>query len=562
MKESDYSRQRALSKREAMDTVLQLVVDGMKPHQAIRSLGRSVSCYEKWRQDHPDWAQKITNIRLGREDPTLTGMPFVQFRSTYFDRSTPQHHYQIIEAMERAQPDSVTLVLAFPESAKSSLYLDRICHRLGVNPSTRMALISEGQDLARKLVRQVANRMTDRGQFDPYITRFGPFRAPDRDLSRPWNADYLVHMQAQLDEKDYSLEARGAGSTLYGGRFDEICLDDIQSDKNLAMTGTLLTYIRQTVLTRPAKGVGRTFILGSRVGERDIYRALMDEEIVDQVITIPALDRHISRDEHFTKVRGKVVANPGCPAQSNWPEYWTLQDLAVRRDKVGEEIWARTYMQHSVVASGATFTEEMIENAKDHDRTIGPMLGGTERIGMCDPALDSGTAAFLVASVSPQKMHLIDGRQRADIYRSEDIISQIADYTMAYRPTRWIIEENNYQKALVRDERLHRLAAKFGFEIQPHQTHRNKNDPLMGVKMMASAFSDGEISIPWGDDQTRILMGPLVDELRNWRPGMRGSVLKQDSVMALWFGWLWWEANRQAYHSPPRSWRPSFVRAG
>jgi hypothetical protein len=69
----------------------------------------------------------------------------------------------------------------------------------------------------------------------------------------------------------------------------------------------------------------------------------------------------------------------------------------------------------------------------------------------------------------------------------------------------------------------------------PHQVVRD-----------GQVFSQTEISIPWGDDETARKMGDLTDELRNWRPRKLGRDLRQDLVMALWMVWLEWERNRRS----------------
>lgn len=469
----------------------------------------------------------------------------------------------MVEAVERAEPDSVTMILAFPEAAKTTLMTDRVCYVLGaVDPDFRFAVISEGRDLARKIVGHVASRMTDEESFGGFIRRYGPFRAGDRSVSaRGWNADWLQVLAARRDEKEPSLEARGWGSKLYGGRYEEILLDDIQSSESLNQTPQMLRYIRQTVLTRPAAGVGRTVYVGSRVGVGDVPESMLDEGMVDTLVEIPALGRWLDRDEHFFVDRqNRVQLVPGCPEVSSWPEHWPMLRLASRRRKVGEEIWARTYMQRRVAEAGASFTEEMIEGTKDRSRGLGPKVQGVGRIMSVDPALDSGVAAFGMFAYSSSSLVLLDLLERTDIHRYEDIFEQVAAWAMVYRPDVVVVEQNNFQKGLHQDDRMRALAARFGFEPVPHQTSRNKNDPVMGVKMMASAFVDRQLSLPWGDDDAVHRVGVFCDELRNWRPK---SKVKQNLVMVTWFAWLYWEQVRQGMGLVlPDVWAPSWARSG
>lgn len=567
MKLAEAQKARAFKKREAQEKVIALVASGSLVKHALAAVGRSTRAYEDWRKSDRDFARKVDLARVtagGLKGGLATpGVEFVPFRKLYFDRDTPAHHYRMIEAVERAAPDTVSLILAFPEAAKSSLLTDRINYLLGTDPNFRIAVISEGRDLATKIVGQVAQRMTDESQFKSYIERFGPFKAPDREQRKPWNANFLSVLRASNDEKDYSLEARGAGSALYGGRFDEIHLDDMQSDKNLGQTAKLLTYMRQTVLTRPAKGVGKTFVWGSRVGDADIYEKMLDEGMVDRLVKIPALTVPVRRGEHFTVDRdGKVELVEGVDeiTQSAWPEWWSLLDLAKRRKLVGEEIWARTYMQEPVYFGNATFADHLLEDSKDRTRGLGRNGLGVDLMCSVDPALDSGTCAFMAAAYSADRLWPVDCLERGDIYGGEDILSQIAAWSAVYRPSAWLIEQNAYQKSLVRDQRLVELANRFGFQVIPHTTNRNKLDPVLGIARMDSTFVDHMISIPWGDDEAVKRFGPLLDELRAWRPMKSGVQLKQNLVVALWFIWIRWEQDRQSMaQANARLWRPSWM---
>lgn len=549
MKRTGGQRLQSLKSREAKDRLLAFVTEGMTVTAALEVMGRPWNTYQWWRKDDPEWAKRITAARLRTRDPSLPGFDFVEFREIYFGHKTAPHHYRMVEAMERAGPDTITMILAFPEAAKTTLFTDRICYKLGpADPNMRFCVISEGQDLSRKIIGHVASRMTDEVQYGAYIKTYGPFRSEDRTrTSKPWNADYLQILAAVNDQKEPSLEARGWGSKLYGGRYDEIVLDDMQSSESLNQTPQMLRYLRQTVLTRPAKGKGRTFYIGSRVGVGDLPERMEEEGMVDTLLQIPAMTRWLERDEHFyLDKQNKVHLTPECPEISAWPDYWSMLQFAVRRRKVGEEIWARTYMQRQLADAGASFTEEMIERVKDRERRIGlPASGGlgTGRIMSVDPALDTGIAGFGAFAYSSSRLWLLDVLERGDCHRYEDIYEQIGLWAMRYRPDVLVLERNNYQAGMLYDDRLLELSKKFCFEIVPHHTNRNKNDPVIGVKMMASAFIDRELSVPWGDEEAIAKVGILCDELRNWRPKVKS--IKQNLLMQLWFAWLYWEQARQ-----------------
>lgn len=547
------------AKKEAQNGYLALIAEGVPKAQAIVRVNRTIDTYNGWMSGDPWFRRKVYAINAARKRGE-DGLPsFGQFRKLYFDHDNPPHHETMITALEAARPGHITMVLAFPEAAKTTLMADRICYLLGpVDPNHRICVISEGRDLAAKVVNQIQMRMTDSNQFGTYIARYGPFKAPDRSQRKPWNAQFMSVLNAQHDEKEYSLEAKGSLSKIYGGRFNWIAFDDIQSSETLSTTPGLLTYIRQTAYSRLVLRQGRMSVWGSRVGDGDIYEAMLEEDMVDHLVKIPALDLDVPRDEHFVKRAGRVIVNPNCAAKPTWSRY-NLRDLAIRRSKLSEAMWARTYMQSDINRFGAVFTEESLEACKDYERPLGRSNLGVDVMCAVDPAMETGICAYVACAYDAEHLWVIDAHESHDTHRTEDILEVIEQFSQRYRPSRWIIEQNNWQKALVRDERLERLGARYGFEVIPHQTSRNKYDPIVGITMMPSSFADDEIRIPWHPD-AREVTSRLIEELRAWRPKRSGRDLRQDLVVALWFIWIHWQANKEtlSYRAPTFR-RPSWM---
>jgi hypothetical protein len=565
------TKQRMTAAQKLRADFLELIRTGIRPVEAQRILGKSLSWYEATRAKHPDWAREITNTRLALQDAALPGMDFVNFRKIYFNNYTAPHHYRMIEAFELAKPGSMTVVLAYPGSGKTTTLTDKYCHILAENPNSRICVISEGQGLSRAIIGQVSDRMSDEERFKPYHLRYGPFRvqawkdneAQERDpIKRAWTADYFKILAAEADQKDPSLASYGATSRIYGARFDWMIYDDIQSNETLGNTDKYLRSMRTSWMSRTNLGDaqrGKSLMIGSRVGAGDIYEAMDDHQMIDTLITIPALTVNIPPEEHYTIIKGKVVANPNCSAQPTWAAQ-TLQDLAEIRKFAGEEVWARTYMQDALAETSAVFTEAMIEQAKDHTRIVGPQAVGVDTWAALDPALDSGICAYLTCALSSDKLYLLDSMGRTDTHSYTDIYDWVNNWSAKYRPSRWIVEENNFQKGMQQDDRLHAIGKRHRFDIEAHRTGRNKNDTIMGIRMMANAFADGEISIPWGDEHSREVMAPLIHELRTWKPNTRGSALRMDRVVTLWFIWMRWQAEREALSATiPLLPRPSWV---
>lgn len=517
-------------KREAQDRVLALLSQGINVVDACKQVGRRRETFYRWCHEE-DWFQDRANA-VRTLDPEIE-TDFTKFRMTYFGFTTPSHQKRIIDVIEAAEPRSINMILLPPGGGKTTVLEDWYNYILGENPNRRIAVISETRDLGRKILRNVANRMIDRTLYPAYIDRYGPFKPADRELNKPWNSDFITHAQASSGERDYSFEVKGAGSSIYGSSFDDIILDDIQSIKSLQKTQTLLDYFRQTLFSRimRANSTGRIFIIGTRIGPGDFYEELLKDDIVTNLVKIPAMDEH--GHSYFPKqhVPGGEIG-------------FSEEDLSRVRDVVGPEAWSRQYMQEPVSKRGQTFTASMIDKCLDDMRGISPNNPpGMYRIAALDPAL-AGHSVFRVASYDYDKLYLLDGRNEEGLARYEDMWDIIEQLTIKWQPQAWVIEGNAIQSGIAKSDRILNMSEKYGFSILSHQTGRNKMDDTIGVASMAGTFLRGELSIPYGDDEARQSFNILVNELKAWRPDVPTKLLRQDEVMCLWFLHLQWQRMR------------------
>ncbi len=524
--------QKQRKKRDAQDRVLSLLSQGVSVSDAMKQVSRTRDCYYRWQKEEDWFLDRSRAIRAMSPQPD--DEDFVRFRYTYFGFTTPSHQQRIVDVIKSAEPRSINMILLPPGGGKTSVLEDFYNYKLAHDPNWRFCVISETRDLGRKILRNVSNRMVDQTLNAAYIEQFGPFKAPDREMNRPWNSDLITHVQANSGERDYSLEVKGAGSSVYGSSFDDIILDDIQSLKTLTKTKALLDYFKQTLFSRVmrANSTGRIFIIGTRIGPGDFYEELLRQDVVTNLVKIPALDEH--GHSYFPKT------DVGEGVQIGFSE----TDLKRVEHVVGPEAWSRQYMQEPVSTRGQTFTTKMVDDAKDHTRGItdgaDPNAPGMFRIASLDPAL-AGHAVFRVAGFDYNRLYLLDGANREGLARYEEMWDEIDRLSAKWHPQIWIIEGNAVQSGIARSDTIQDLARKHGFSIVSHQTGRNKQDEVIGVASMAGSFLRGEISIPWGTAEAEQEFAQLCSELQAWRPDVPTKLLRQDEVMALWFLHLHWQ---------------------
>lgn len=427
-----------------------------------------------------------------------------------------------------------------PEHGKTTLLEDRCSERLARFPNYRITVGSEGRTLSGKVLYRVKNRMEVGGPYPEYVRDFGPF-TPQlgslRATRQSWGAyEFHVARRSGFDERDFSMQALGFTSNVAGTRTDLLAVDDVQSLKSLAQTSKIFDQFTQDWLSRPGEH-GVTWVNGTRVGDGDFYEELedhMDPDILT-VIRFPAI----------------VVNETTGQEEPLFKERYTLENLDRQRRKVGEQAWARNYMQTGGAKGAKDFTAENVDPCLNPLRSmINSRPPADTPIWLSlDPALGSRNCVGAFAPTR-DRLYLLGLRERTDFARNEDIIDDLEDYLHEYsesglRVSTVIIEAKNFQQGLARDERLKELAETYEIELAEHLTGANKYASDIGVAQMARDFAKQRLDLPWADDEaTRRLMREYRKQLFRWKPYLKGNKLRQDMVMVTWFAWIRWKRRR------------------
>lgn len=490
---------------------------------------------------------------------------FVERRELYFGFDTPWFQQKTVDAYERAGPGDIVLCLQPPEHGKTSLTEDHLTDHIGQDHNTLITVVSEGINMARKISNRVRRRLEANGPTPEFVQAFGPFEGQHGDTRLPWGADFWSVWGSNLaDQRDYTMAIGGWNSAIAGTRSHWLHVDDIMSLRNYNQTPQVVEKFRQDMLSRPGE-TGKTTVNGTRVGDRDFYE-WMDREFGGedfyQKIEFPAIVIDSLTGDRVPLWQRNEETGAG----------YTMEMLERLRKKVGEDAWWRNYMQKPKTSTLVVFSDEGIQKCENHYRSLNhrrdQMLDVVEN-DECWITLDPSIGGInTIAAMHPgEKLMLLDMQEDTELPRNSAIaekIRMVASRLVArgWRPTMLVIETMAFQKGLQEDEAIKEVADEFGMRIEGHLTGNNKYDENVGVPSMASSFESGSVDLPYADDYSRHISDVLTAQLRAWKPVRdsetgklkykRGNQLRQDQLMALWFGWIWWIQLKSATPAPPQ----------
>lgn len=502
------------------------------PHSSIadllRECGFSEAQYVGWRTKHEDFRLAFDGIRAQHAAPYEHG--FVHWRADMLGKRTFAHQRKIVETIETAQARTAHLILFPPEAGKSTTLIDYIVHKYCKNPDYRVQWWSKDPDEASKRLNLAKVMMTDAtatrgadGTYGKVIGRFGPFYEKGQERNgRPWNNYKIILAKSRRQELDGNWEAKGIHSNTQGTRANLIVIDDPQDKNNLNDSAFILGRVRQEAATRLTRD-GILIWLATRVDANDVYDLMFtlpdDELFLSSITQIPALTED---------------------GESYAPEMWSLEELMAAKKIVGPGAWARCYMMDPLNAGETPFPKRAMELSKNRSLKVGQPAAGMPAILTMDPGLSpTGTCCVLVSSVLPDmRLRLVEVRQHLNFAQVDDFINELERLCIKYPQIKYLaVEDNNYQKLILNDDKFGELVKRYDLEVFEHTTGRNKQAHDLGITELGRGFKKAMVDIPWADAEAAEMFTTFIEQHVKWRVGIPDKVVKQDYVIVDWIAW-------------------------
>ena len=577
---------RRVSADDARSQVVDLVRQGRTVTDALQVVGRSRSWYDVQRREAREFANAVDAARLRTADAASAArssdMGFSEFSARYLGARVWPHMQNVVDLLEGGEPSwlpdgmqfekgsaglSRLLVNVPPNHAKTqTVTINYVTYRIVRDPNLSVIIVSKTQEMARKMLYAIKQRLTHPMYADMQVA-FGPADGYKATADQ-WSATkiYLGGDARTSGEKDPTVEALGMGGQIYGARAGLVVLDDVVTLSNAGEWPKQMDWVRQEVASRLPPGGGQLLIVGTRVSPVDLYKELRNAEhytdgrVPWSYLSMPAVLDYASTPKDWVTLWPKseqFLSDTDVPDEDGLFERWSGPRLAEVRNEVGPGKWSLVY-QNLDVAEDAIFDPVCVRGAVNGMRKPGALVSGAAghpadsqnfyRVIGIDPAMAGDTATIAYAVDRRTNKRYVMDVNVMTAPTPAAIRTLIREWTEAYRPHTVIVESNAFQLFLTQDEEIRDFLASRGVAYRPHHTSRNKQDPEFGVASLAPLFGtktkrDGQEAMKHAGDnlielpsiQANENVKKLIEQLITWQPGVRGSKLKMDTVMALWF---------------------------
>ena len=421
------------------------------------------------------------------------------------------------------------------------------------NRSFRSVIVSETAELSIQIAREIALELEENPDL---VEDFGRFRSDKANQC-------AMKVEGATFRRGYNVLARGSGAQIQGLRADEVVIDDLIGPADVLTEerrGITSWWLKTVIISRVDPGT-RIFVVATRQHLLDVYGELMEQKGPDgepawEVIQFPALSDPATGQPS--------MADDALPL---WPEA-RPRDFFMREilPHVGSTAFALAWQQQPLPEAERVFRAEWI-NGSDYDPNPnrgcldrerywgpGPLDDGWVRCLSIDPS-PSNYWAIVVADVKESRVEfhakvLEVVREKLQVPR---FLEHMERLVVAYQP-RYIIPEKNSANLFIlqsSDWTSFENRHQGEFRVIPHETQRNRQDPVYGLESMALDFELGRIRLPYAHDpETRGQSLFLIHEAVEYPYGRTNDVL-----MALWF----LKANLRGLYLPPA---PSRRRSG
>ena len=450
-------------------------------------------------------------IEIARNDPSTFCGYVLKDEQTGKKITQAQMHDEWHDAITR----HARLVLwSHVEAGKTQqISIGRTLFELGRNPNTRIAIVSNTAEQAKKIIRTIAQYITESEELRAVFPRLAP--NPNRNL--PWTSTSLT-VDRTVIGKDPSVQAFGMHGNVTGARLDHVFLDDILDPENTSTEKQMQdgwTWVQQALMGRLSSLSQMCFIGNAWHPHDAMHRAAALPRFTSLVYSLFV-------DEEKETVR--------------WPDRWPKERVHRTRLDLGPLEFARQLLCRARDDDQAKFKQKWVDQAIEagdgyslltelRDLPNGFALFGGVDLSIGKSLGKGDLSVFCILLLHPDGTRQILNMESGRLTGPE-IVARIEDLNRRYGCI-FIVENNAAQHYIIQFARDLGPAS-----IVPFTTGKNKVDPRFGIEGVAAELAGGKWIIPSRDGKVFDKdLAMFVEGMLYYDPKGHTS----DHLMAVWF---------------------------
>lgn len=422
---------------------------------------------------------------------------------------------------------------------------------LGRNPRARIAILSNTQDQAKKIVATIKS----------YIEKSEALREvfPELKPGAKW-AENLITVERQGSIKEPSIQAFGATGKITGARLDLVIVDDVHGEDNVR-TRDQRDKVHQWFYSTPMSRLspkGRVVVIGNAWHPDDLLHRLEREGW-------PTYRFPVLVDETLQQAFPEDELELGAPT---WPERWPLRRIDLLRTggeghpAIPPTEFARAYLCISRDDHDARFKQAWMDQAKRRGEVSGFHQFVLSTRDLLAEEYDPEELASVTKDIFDQMMAPMRGDGAIRLYTGVDLSTGEARdstvlFTICAYPNgdrrvlniesgRWQIDEiiarilGCYQRfgSIMMVENvgtqqwlMQLLTKHTAIPVLPMTTGKNKADPIFGVESLAAELANGKWIVPSKHNHAPDEAEAWIEEMLFYNPKNHTG----DRLMASWF---------------------------
>ena len=465
---------------------------------------------------------------------------FKGFRDRYFltERGKPFetadfHMNWINSILDAIETGGQQMILSPPRHGKTELLIHFCVWLICRNPNIRIMWVGGNEDIAKNSVMSVLDTLeNNEGIIQDFCGPRGSFK-PKTRTGKSWSSGgFTVATRTVSGIKSPTMVGLGRGGKILSRDCDIIIADDIEDHSSTVQPSARKNTKNWWTTTLGSRKEEHTamVVIGSRQHPDDLYSALLENAAWECIVE----EAHSSE---CMKPEDDIEEHTDCMLWTGFRTYkWLMSRRSDAQTTGGLNRYEMVYLNKAFQAGAMLFRPDVIEACYDYSSRVGDVPQGYRLIAGLDPAATGYQAAFLwgvnIDANNDLHMHLVDieNHKGGGISEAHRIIQE---WYERYHCFHWVIEENNFQKAIRQDKTIKELCANTGIVLDGHETYKNKWDDSMGVTTLVPLFEQKQITLPYNDADSQYKTTMYKKQLVNFASKSRYA--KSDLVMASWF---------------------------